>query len=238
VDFRCVILAAVALKQKKGVLNVPVVTRAKQEPVPVAPVNNVRLANFVHQAILRLTHVHLAELGIINQNKAKRRAYHASPVRTKTPLDNLRVNSALKILKANKQIPPLVVRVVMAPNQNPVVPNVPNAMRVKQVLALVVLVMCATLVNTVRAACLLCHVLNVQLVQVKAIKDKRRVSNAVPVNSMTLLGLSSVNFAVCRPTLVAKEETAVVLIAPSVGRRKRVVLNVSRVVRVHLAMGA
>jgi hypothetical protein len=220
------------------VLNAPVVTRAKRVLVLVVLVNNVRRVNSVRPMIKLLILVRIAILDIINQNKAKLRAYHAFPVRTKTPLDNPRVNSALKILKANKQIPPLVVRVVMAPNQNPVVPNVPNAMRVKQVLALVVLVMCATLVNTVRAACLLCRVLNVQLVQVKAIKDKRRVSNAVPVNSMTLLGLSSVNFAVCRPTLVAKEETAVVLIAPSVGRRKRVVLNVSRVVRVHLAMGA
>ena len=55
---------------------------------------------------------------------------------------------------------------------------------------------------------------------------------------MTLLVLLPANHVQSRPTLVAKEETAVVSSAPSVGRRKRAVRNVSRVVRVHLAMGA
>jgi hypothetical protein len=41
VDCQFVTLVVVVKKQKKGVLNVPVVTRAKQELVMVARVNNV-----------------------------------------------------------------------------------------------------------------------------------------------------------------------------------------------------
>ena len=66
---------------------------------------------------------------------------------------------------------------------------------------------------------------------------KVRVCPAVPGNSTMLLVLPSVNCVQMRRTLAEKEEAAVALIAQLVGRPKTAVLNVPRVVRVHLALG-
>jgi hypothetical protein len=115
---------------------------------------------------------------------------HAFQVRIKTYLDSHCVKNVLKIPKANTQILPPVILVVLVQNQNPVVPHVTNVMRVKQVLALMVLAMCVKQVDTVQVVCRLLRVLNVPLVLAKAIRDKRRVQNAAPVNSMSLLVLS------------------------------------------------
>ena len=80
-----------------------------------------------------------------------------------------------------------------------------------------------------------CFVNNAPLVLVKAIPGKRRVYNAVPENSMMLQVQPHARRVSIRRTLVEKKETAVALIVQWVGRPKRAVPNVSRVVRVRLA---
>ena len=69
------------------------------------------------------------------------------------------------------------------------------------------------------------------------LQDKRRALNAAPVNSKMLPVRFIVHCVQIRRTLVKKEETVVVLIAQLVGHLKMAVRNVSRVVRVRLAMG-
>mgnify|MGYP006121309891 CR=1 FL=1 len=75
------------------------------------------------------------------------------------------------------------------------------------------------------------------LVSVKVIQGRRRALNAVPVNSTTWRVLLVANCVSIQRTLVAKEETAVALIAQLVGRPKTAVLNVLRAVRARLALG-
>jgi hypothetical protein len=69
------------------------------------------------------------------------------------------------------------------------------------------------------------------------LQDKRRALNAAPVNSKMLPVRFIVHCVQVRRTLVKKEETVVVLIAQLVGHLTMAVRNVSRVVRVRLAMG-
>ena len=76
----------------------------------------------------------------------------------------------------------------------------------------------------------------VQLVSVKVMKDRCRVYHAVPANSTMLQVLKNANHVQSLRTLVKKKETAVVLIAQRVGRPRRAVRNVSRVVREHLVL--
>ena len=112
--------------------------------------------------------------------------------------------------------------------------NVSRAVRVR--LALVVTIACR--VNTVRVAIkMLRRVLVAPLVLVKVIQGKLRAFHAVPVNSTMVQVPSSVNCVSMRRTLVEKEETAVASIAQLVGRPKTAVRNVSRAVRVRLAVG-
>ena len=82
---------------------------------------------------------------------------------------------------------------------------------------------------------MLLSVNNVQVDLVKATKGKRRVSNAVPVNSTMLPVRSIVHCVQIRRTLVTREETAVASIVQLVGRPKTAVRNVSRAVPVRLA---
>ena len=79
---------------------------------------------------------------------------------------------------------------------------------------------------------------NVQVDLVKATKDKLRVSNAAPVNLMTLLALMHANHVSSRRILAGKEETVVVLIAQPVGPLKMVVPNVSLAVLARLVLVA
>ena len=69
------------------------------------------------------------------------------------------------------------------------------------------------------------------------LRNKRRALNAAPVNFKMLLVRFVANRVSIRRTLVAKEETAVASTAQSVGRPKTAVRNVSRAVRVRLALG-
>ena len=69
------------------------------------------------------------------------------------------------------------------------------------------------------------------------LRNKRRALNAAPVNS-TMLPVRFVAKCVSiRRTLIEREETALALIAQSVGRPKTAVRNVLRAVRVRLALG-
>ena len=95
----------------------------------------------------------------------------------------------------------------------------------------------AVLVDIVRAAGYQRRANNAPLVLVKVMQGKRRAFPVVPVNSTILLVMSSVNCVQMRRTLVEKEEAAVALIAQPVGRPKTAVRNVSRAVRVRLALG-
>jgi hypothetical protein len=113
--------------------------------------------------------------------------------------------------------------------------NVPNATLVKQVLDSMALVMNVLRVNTVRAVWNRLRAMHAPLVIVKVTKDKLRVPNAAPVNSMICLVRRHANHAQTWRILVAKEETVVALIAQVVGCPKMEVRNVSRVVRVRLA---
>jgi hypothetical protein len=65
----------VVLKQKKEVLNVPVVMRVKQELVLVVLVNNVRRVNPVPPMMIPPIHVRLATRGIIKKIWAKLLVY-------------------------------------------------------------------------------------------------------------------------------------------------------------------
>jgi hypothetical protein len=96
VDCHLVIFVVVVLKQKKEVLNVPVVMRVKQELVLVVLVNNAWLVNFVHQAMLRLIRVHLVILDIIKKIWGKLHVYRAFLVLTKKILDQQRVQLVAK----------------------------------------------------------------------------------------------------------------------------------------------
>ena len=78
---------------------------------------------------------------------------------------------------------------------------------------------------------------NAPLAMLNRLQDKRRALNAAPVNSKMLPVRFIVHCVQIRRTLVKKEETVVVLIAQLVGHLKMAVRNVSRVVRVRLAMG-
>ena len=76
---------------------------------------------------------------------------------------------------------------------------------------------------------------NAPLVSVRTTKDKRRASNAAPVNSTTLMVPSSVNLVYISLTLLEREETAVVSIVQWDGHPKTAVPNVSPAVRARLA---
>ena len=78
---------------------------------------------------------------------------------------------------------------------------------------------------------------NAHLVMPNLLQNKRHALNAAPVNSTMLQVLLFAKCVSIRRTLVAKEETVVAPIAPSVGRRKTAVPNVSRAARVRLALG-
>ena len=78
---------------------------------------------------------------------------------------------------------------------------------------------------------------NVQVDLVKATMDKLRVSNAVPVNSTTLLVPLNVHLVLKIPITVTKAENQVVYHATKVRPRKKAVPNVKPVGRGHTAMG-
>ena len=79
---------------------------------------------------------------------------------------------------------------------------------------------------------------NAPLVSVKTIKDKRRASNAAPVNLAIPLVMPHVKHALPTPITVTKEETPRVLIAQRVGSRWPAVPRAPRAVRVPTAMDA
>ena len=93
------------------------------------------------------------------------------------------------------------------------------------------------LVDIVRAAGYQRRANNAPLVLVKMIRDKRRASNAAPVNLAIPLVMPHANYALPTPIMVAKEETPRALIAQRVGRPKTAVRNVARAVRARLALG-
>ena len=75
------------------------------------------------------------------------------------------------------------------------------------------------LVDIVRAAGYQRRANNAPLVLVKMIRDKRRASNAAPVNLAIPPVMPHANYALPTPIMVAKEETPRALIAQRVGPR-------------------
>ena len=140
---------------------------------------------------------------------------------------------------------PLVNSAHWVGRPNQAVPNVSRVKPGRLVRWLVKRVKIATLANTVQAKQSMVLLLPTQppvliapLVSVKVILAKQRVLNVARVNSMTLLVLNPAHYVPFPPTLVEREETVLALIAQLDGLLKTGVLNVKRVVRVHLERGA
>ena len=93
-------------------------------------------------------------------------------------------------------------------------------------------------VNIVRLVWVLLCVKDAPLVLVKTTKDKRRASNAAPVNLATPLVMQHANYALPTPIMVAKEETPRALIAQRVGPRWPGVPRAPRAVPAPTAMNA
>jgi hypothetical protein len=102
----------VVLKRKKGALNVPVVTRVKQELVLVVLVNNVRRVNSVHPAMNKLLFAVVVPKDITNVKRAKHHVCPVFLVRFKTTQGKIHVKPVPKIPKVQFRNRPIALSAV------------------------------------------------------------------------------------------------------------------------------
>tara|TARA_B110000090_G_scaffold76237_1_gene86802 strand:- start:128 stop:502 length:375 start_codon:yes stop_codon:yes gene_type:complete len=112
VDCQFVILVVVVPKRKKGVLNVPVVTRAKQALVLVVLVNNVQLVNSVPPAMNKLLSAVVVPKDITNVKRAKHHVCPVFLVRFKTKRGKIHVKPVPKIPKVQSRNRPVALSAV------------------------------------------------------------------------------------------------------------------------------
>jgi hypothetical protein len=173
--------ALIAQLDGRPLLAVRNANHAVPEPMVLAvkvvlPVNTV-------QAVWMLLCVMNALVVLLKATKARHLVFLASQVHFRTYRANRRATSVLKTQKANEKIRPNAIPVVMVPRLRKVVLSAFNATLVKRASVVVVLVVNVLLASTEPAVWILLDAMNAQLDLVKVIKDKRRVSSAVPVNS-------------------------------------------------------
>jgi len=178
------------------------------------------------------------QLDMHSLKTARHFVFLAFQERTRTKQERHRVNNAQKMKKAKTPVRrnAILVRKVDLPWQEvhraPIVwpANLKKRQTTKRFVPPVHRAITRTRQTWTRAS-------NAHLGMPNRLQDKRRALNAAPVNSKMLPVRFIVHCVQIRPTLVKKEETVVVLIAQLVGHLKMAVRNVSRVVRVRLAMG-
>ena len=111
-DCQFAILVVVVPKRKQAVLNVPLVTRAKQELVMVVLVNNVQPVTFVHQAMNKLLSAVSVPKDYTKVKRAKHHVCPAFPVRFKTKRGKIHVKLVPKIPKVQFRNRPIALSAV------------------------------------------------------------------------------------------------------------------------------